>query len=431
VILDVVFNHTAEGGEGGPTYSFRGIDNCLYYLLDEQGRYLNFTGCGNTLNSNHPVVRNYVLNCLHNWVAEAGVDGFRFDLASVLGRDPRGQIMVEPPVVERITEDSLLAGTKLIAEPWDPGTHQLGRFPGGARWSAWNSQYCDDVRRFWRGDAGMVSSLATRLCGSEDLFAGLGPLHSLNFVTCHDGFTLFDLVSHSHKHNEANGEGNRDGIDENLSWNCGVEGSTDDLEIVALRRRQARNLVATLLISQGVPMLLGGDEFLRTQTGNNNAWCQDNKTSWIDWTLAEKNLDVVQFVRRMIALRKRHPALRRRTFFQGGAGGQPPDIVWHGVEPCRPDFSPESHSLAFVLDGRRVDHPRTADRDLYVAMSAWKEPLSFTIPASPSGRRWCRAVDTALSSPEDALGPDEGPVIPVLQPYRVEAHSLIILVSEA
>jgi len=431
VILDVAFNHTAEGGEGGPTYSFRGIDNCLYYLLDEHGRYLNFTGCGNTLNSNHPVVRNFLLTCLHNWVAEAGIDGFRFDLASVLGRDQRGQIMVEPPVVERISEDSLLAGTKLIAEPWDLGTYQLGRFPGRARWSAWNSQYRDDVRRFWRGDAGMVSSLATRLCGSEDLFPGLGPLHSLNFVTCHDGFTLSDLVSYNHKHNEDNGEGNRDGVDEDFSWNCGVEGSTDDPEIVALRRRQARNLIATLLISQGVPMLLGGDEFLRTQGGNNNAWCQDNRTSWIDWTLAGKNPEVLLFVRRMIALRKRHPALRRRTFFQGGAGGHPPDIVWHGVELCRPDFSFESHSLAFVLDGRRVDRPGTIDRDLYIAMSAWKEPLSFTIPASPSGRRWRRAVDTALSSPQDALGSDEGPVIAVLHPYRVEAHSMIILESEA
>jgi len=431
VILDVVFNHTAEGGEGGTTYSFRGIDNSLYYLLDEQGRYLDFTGCGNTLNTNHPVVRNYLLNCLHNWVAEARVDGFRFDLASVLGRDQRGQIMVEPPVVERISEDSLLAGTKLIAEPWDLGAHQLGRFPGGARWSAWNSRYRDDVRRFWRGDADMTSSLATRLCGSEDLFPGVGPLYSLNFVTCHDGFTLSDLVCYDHKHNEANGEGNRDGTDENYSWNCGVEGPTNDPAIVALRRRQARNLIATLLISQGVPMLLVGDEFLRTQGGNNNAWCQDNKTSWVDWTLAEENADVVLFVHRLIALRKRHPTLRRQTFLHGGAGGQPPDIVWHGIEPCRPDFSPESHSLAFALDGRRVDRPGTVDRDLYVAMNAWKEPLSFTIPASPSGRPWRRAVDTALASPEDALGLDEGPVIPLLHPYRVEAHSLMILVSEA
>ncbi|MFI5455059.1 MAG: glycogen debranching protein [Isosphaerales bacterium] len=431
VIVDAVFNHTAEGGEGGTTYSFRGIDNCLYYLLDDQGHYLNFTGCGNTLNSNHPVVRNYLLNCLHDWVAEAGVDGFRFDLASLLGRDQRGQIMVEPPVVERISEDSLLAGTKLIAEPWDVEAHRLGRFPSGARWLAWNSRYRDDVRRFWRGDAGMISSLATRLCGSEDLFPGVGPLYSLNFVTCHDGFTLCDLVSYDYKHNEANGEGNRYGVDDNFSWNCGVEGPTDDPEIVALRRRQARNLIATLLISQGVPMLPGGDEFLRTQAGNNNAWCQDNKTSWVEWTLAEENADFLLFVRRMIALRKRHPALRRRTFFQGSAGGHPPDIVWHGVEPCRPDFSPESHSLAFALDGRRVDGHKTVDRDLYIAMSAWKEPLSFTIPGSPSGRRWRRAVDTALSSPEDALGSDEGPVIPVLHAYRVEPHSLIVLVSEA
>ena len=399
VILDVVFSHTAEGGEGGPTYSFRGIDNCLYYLLDDQGRYSNFTGCGNTFNSNHPAVRNYLLGCLHNWVADARVDGFRFDLASVLGRDERGQLMVESPVVERISEDSLLFGTKLIAEPWDLASFQLGRFPGKSRWSAWNSRYRDDVRRFWRGENGMTSALATRICGSDDLFSGIGPLHSLNFVTCHDGFTLSDLVSYNHKHNAANGEGNRDGVDENFSWNCGVEGPTENPEILALRRRQARNLIATLMISQGVPMMLGGDEFLRTQTGNNNAWCQDNKTSWVDWTLAEENADMVRFVREMIALRKRHPALRRRTFFQGGSRGRPPDILWHGIEPCHPDFSPQSHSLAFALDGRRVDRPDTVDCDLYIAMNAWNKPLWFTIPASPSGRRWRRAVDTASSIP--------------------------------
>jgi isoamylase len=431
VILDVVFNHTAEGGEGGPTYNFRGIDNSLYYLLDDQGRYLNFTGCGNTINSNHPVVRNYILSCLYAWVVGAGVDGFRFDLASVLGRDRRGQVMVQPPVVERISEDSLLAGVKLIAEPWDLGAYQLGGFPGGARWSAWNARFRDEVRRFWRGDAGMAGSLATRLCGSADLFLGLGPLHSLNFVTCHDGFTLADLVSYNAKHNEANGENNRDGLDENYSGNCGAEGPTADPGVIALRRRQARNLMATLLVSQGVPMLLGGDEFLRTQGGNNNAWCQDNETSWVDWGLAATNADFVRFVRELVALRLRHPALRRRTFLTGDTGGGPPDVVWHGVEPGRPDFSERSRTLALTLDGRGCDRPGVVDRDLYLAFNAWRDPIEFTIPASPTGRRWRRAVDTALPPPDDAAGPDQGPAVESLRPYRLDARSMIVLVSEA
>jgi glycogen operon protein len=431
VILDVVFNHTAEGNENGPTYNFRGLDNRLYYLLDEQGRYLNFSGCGNTVNSNHPIVRGLLLSCLRNVVADSEVDGFRFDLASVLGRDRFGNVLVEPPVIDQISEDALLADTKLIAEPWDAaGLYQVGSFPGGRRWSVWNGRYRDDVRRFWRGEPGMTSALATRLCGSDDLYHGRGPLHSINFITCHDGFTLNDLVSYDNKHNEANGEGNRDGNDANWSWNCGAEGPTDDPQVLALRARQVRNLIATLLVSQGVPMLLAGDEFLRTQGGNNNAWCQDNATSWVDWTLAERNAGFLRFVRELIALRRRHPVLRRRTFMSPGGHGQPPDITWHGTEPCRPDFANDSRSLACALDGRRSDRPGVVDRDFYMAMNAYWEPLTFRIPAAPSGRPWRRAVDTALASPEDAVGLDEGPPVGVLQPYHVEARSMIILVSE-
>ncbi|HWE40613.1 MAG TPA: isoamylase [Isosphaeraceae bacterium] len=432
VILDVVFNHTAEGGYDGPTYNFRGLDNRLYYVLDEQGRYLNFTGCGNTVNSNHPIVRSLILSGLRNLVAEADVDGFRFDLASVFGRDRKGNVLVEPPVIEMISEDALLADTKLIAEPWDAaGLYQVGSFPGGSRWSVWNGQYRDDVRKFWRGDPGMTSALATRLCGSDDLYHGRGPLHSVNFITCHDGFTLYDLVSYNRKHNEANGEGNRDGLNENHSWNCGVEGPTDDPAVLSLRKRQARNLMTTLLVSQGVPMILGGDGMLRTQGGNNNAWCQDNPTSWLDWTLADENADFFRFCKQLIALRLRHPVLRRRTFLTGGADGLPPDIVWHGVEPVRPDFSHKSHSLALALDGRRCDRPGVIDRDLYMVFNAYWRPLNFRIPSSPSGRPWRRTVDTALASPDDAVGLDEGPLIPVGHDYRVEARSTIILVSEA
>jgi glycogen operon protein len=430
VVLDVVFNHTAEGGKDGPTYNFRGLDNSMYYMLDDHGNYLNFAGCGNAVNSNHPIVRSLILSCLRNAVAESGVDGFRFDLASVLGRDKRGNVLVEPPVIEQITEDALLADTKMIAEPWDAaGLYQVSNFPGGHRWSVWNGQFRDDVRRFWQGEPGMISPLATRLCGSDDVCRGRGPLHSINFVTCHDGFTLADLVSYNHKHNEANGEGNRDGSDANFSWNCGVEGPTDDPKILALRARQARNLMATLLISQGVPMLLGGDEMLRTQGGNNNAWCQDNEISWVDWSLVEKHGDFHRFVRELIALRKRHHVLRRRTFF-ANEPCQTPAIVWHGIWPCQPNFARDSHALAFALDGRRGDRPEV-DRDIYVAMNAFWEPLSFQIPASPSGRAWRRTVDTSRPSPNDALGLDEGPVVPVLLEYRVEARSMIILVSEA
>ena len=430
VVLDVVFNHTAEGGEGGPTYNFRGLDNSLYYMLDEHGNYLNFAGCGNAVNSNHPVVRSQILSCLRSAVAESGVDGFRFDLASVLGRDKRGNVLLEPPVIEQITEDALLADTKMIAEPWDAaGLYQVSNFPGGHRWSVWNGQFRDDVRRFWQGEAGMTSALATRLCGSDDVCRDRGPLHSINFITCHDGFTLADLVSYNGKHNERNGEGNRDGSDANFSWNCGSEGPTDDPAVLALRARQARNLMATLLISQGVPMILAGDEMLRTQQGNNNAWCQDNEISWVDWSLVGKNADFHRFVSQMIALRKRHHALRRRTFFNNSEG-QAPDIVWHGTSPCRPDFSRESRSLAFALDGRRTDRDEV-DRDIYVAMNASWEPRTFRIPASPTGRAWRRAVDTARPSPDDALGLDEGPSVPFSGDYRLEARSMIILASQA
>jgi len=431
VYLDVVFNHTAEAGDDGPTYSFRGVDNSLFYMLDEQGGYLNFSGCGNTVSSNHPVVRDYLLECLRNWVAEAEIDGFRFDLASVLGRDRFGNVLVEPPVINRISEDSLLRDTKLIAEPWDAaGLYQVGQFPGEGRWSDWNGRYRDDVRRFWRGDPDMTSALATRLCGSDDLFDDRGPLHSINFICCHDGFTLYDLVSYNGKHNEANGEGNRDGTDANWSWNCGVEGATGLPDVLAIRSRQVRNLIATLMVSQGVPMILAGDEFLRTQHGNNNAWCQDNLLGWVDWSLREQNAGFLRFVQMLIVLRKAHPVLRRRTFFTGARGGQPPEIVWHGIEPAQPDFAAHSHSLAFALDGRRSDRPDLVDRDIYVAMNAFTEPLDFKIPSAPTGRPWRRVVDTALASPEDIVAEDKGPRIPVLQVYRVQSHAMIILVSE-
>jgi glycogen operon protein len=402
-------------------------------MLGPAGNYLNYSGCGNTVNCNHPVVRDLIMTCLRFWVAEMHVDGLRFDLASVLGRDRHGNVLAEPPIVETIVEDGVLADTKLIAEPWDAsGLYQVGLFPYGRRWSEWNGRYRDEVRRFWRGDPGLAGALATRMCGSADLFEATvrQPFHSLNFITCHDGFTLWDLVSYNQKHNEANGEGNRDGLNENYSWNCGVEGPTDDPAVLALRRRQAKNLLATLLLSQGMPMLLAGDEFLRTQGGNNNAWCQDNAMSWVDWSLTEKNADFLRFTRLMISLRKRHPALRRRTFFRGSGprGDLVPDVIWHGVDPGQPDFSPNSRVLAFSLDGTQTG--REPDQDFYIACSAWRDPVAFRVPRSPSGRPWRRVVDTARASPLDIVADDEGPRVTAQTPYVVEPRSLLVLLTE-
>jgi glycogen operon protein len=485
VYLDVVFNHTGEGDDRGRTYHFRGLDNEIYYLLDDKGEYLNFTGVGNTVNCNHPIVRDLIMTCLRYWGGAMRVDGFRFDLASILGRDQKGNVLVEPPVIEAIAEDGVLADAKLIAEPWDAaGLYQVGKFPFGRRWSEWNGKFRDDVRRFWRGEPGLTGTIATRVCGSSDLYQWNGrlPRHSINFLTCHDGFTLGDLVSYSGKHNEANGELNRDGGYENYSWNCGAEGPTDDPAVIALRQRQARNLMATLLLSQGVPMLTAGDEFLRTQGGNNNAWCQDNETSWVDWWLAETNRGFLRFTREMIWLRRRHPALRRRRFFVGelghaaGAGGvgpfpatgpvrpgeagrpddtrvrsadatarptdepvivtagaPPADIYWHGVEPHKPDFGGYSRYLAFSLDGRftgRDDPDAKPDCDFYVALNAKAEVVTFRIPRSPTGRRWRRVVDTARPTPDDFVPEGEGPVVADGTAYPVVPFSLIVLVSE-
>ncbi|GIW80041.1 MAG: glycogen debranching enzyme [Gemmatales bacterium] len=425
VFLDVVFNHTGEGGWGHRTYSFRGLDNELYYMLGPDGSYLNFTGCGNTVNCNHTVVRELILSCLRYWVDRMHVDGLRFDLASVFGRDENGRVMLDPPIVNMIAEDGVLADTKLIAEPWDAaGLYQVGRFPYGQRWSEWNGRYRDDVRRFWRGEPGFAGALATRMCGSADLYESSGrlPHHSINFVTCHDGFTLWDLVSYNQKHNLANGENNRDGADENFSWNSGVEGETDDPAIRRLRIRRAKNFIATLLLSQGTPMLLAGDEFLRTQKGNNNTWCQDNELNWLDWHWTEEQAQFQRFVRLMIALRKQHPALRRRDFFHGG------DVIWHGIKPFQADFSETSRTLAFALDGTKTG--REPDCDFYIACNAETQAMAFRIPSSPTQRPWRRVVDTSLESPQDVLLPPQGPRIRDGMAYTLPPFSMLVLVSD-
>ncbi len=403
VILDVVFNHTAEGGANGPVISFRGIDNTIYYLLDEQTRdYLNFSGCGNTVNCNHPWVRHLILDCLRYWVIEMHVDGFRFDLASILGRGPKGEVLANPPMVEKIAEDPILAHTKIIAEAWDAaGLYQVGSFSSHFRWAEWNGRFRDDVRAFLRGQEGMVPAIATRIAGSADLYQqNRHPFNSINFLASHDGFTLYDLMSYDRKHNEANGEGNRDGSDHNLSWNSGAEGETDDPAINALRMRRIRTAAVILFLSQGVPMFVAGDEFGRTQHGNNNAWCQDNETGWVDWQLATKNRALLRFFRLLIALRKNHPLFRRETFFPPPAVGSDMEILWQSLAPGQPDWSATAKTLGFHL----VAPPGSdAGRDFFVMLNSHRATRIFRTPAPPRGRRWHKLIDTAAPSPHDIV----------------------------
>jgi glycogen operon protein len=318
IILDVVFNHTAEGNEMGPYISYRGIDNKTYYLLTPEGYYYNFSGCGNTMNCNNAVVRNCILDCLRYWVSVYHIDGFRFDLASILSRDDKGAPMSSPPLLEALAHDPVLGKTKLIAEAWDAGgLYQVGSFPAWGRWAEWNGKFRDCIRRFIKSDSECGHELLWRIQGSPDLYSNRSTEASINFITCHDGFTLNDMVSYNEKHNEANGEGNRDGANDNYSWNCGAEGVTDNKEINSLRRRQIKNAAALLLLSRGVPMILSGDEFCNSQMGNNNAYCQDNKISWLDWNNLEENKDVFEFFKRIIAFRKEHPVMRRKDFYTG------------------------------------------------------------------------------------------------------------------
>ncbi len=435
VFLDVVFNHTAEsaGKPDDPTYSFRGLDNATYYILDPKtGAYRDFSGCGNTLNCNHPVVRGLIIDALRYWVAETHVDGFRFDLASVLGRGRDGEVLANPPLLERIAGDPVLAESMLIAEAWDAaGLYQVGRFPAWGRWAEWNGPYRDEVRRFVRGEVGLAGALAARLTGSADLFqrSGRSPCHSINFVTCHDGFTLADLVAYDRKHNDANGEGNRDGLDENFSWNCGVEGPTDEAEILALRRRQMRNMLTILMLSQGTPMLLAGDELGRTQRGNNNAYCQDNEISWIDWTLLDTNRDLFRFVQTLIAFRRAHSILRRPDFLTGaGTAEHPrPDVIWHGTRPDSPDWTPDARVLALQLTGEHAPQP---DCDIYFAVNAWQEDLVFALPPPPDGTRWVRVVDTALPSPDDIRAAGEEAELLGQDQYTVQTRACVVLRSK-
>ena len=417
IILDIVFNHTAEGNELGPVISFRGIDNSIYYILGEdKSTYQNFSGCGNTVNCNHPVVHSFILDCLHYWVVYMHVDGFRFDLASILGRDPEGRLLENAPLVEAIAEDPILRQTKIIAEAWDAaGAYQVGSFSRG-RWAEWNGRFRDDVRLFWHRQARNPAALATRLTGSSDLYAGSGrrPIHSINFITSHDGFTLADLVSYQKKHNQANGEDNWDGDNHNLSANHGQEGPTKNPEVLARRLRQRKNFLATLLLSQGVPMILGGDECGRTQQGNNNAYCQDNEISWFDWNLVETEAGFRRFCRELIVFRQRHPVLRRRTFFSGETGrideeGIGSDVKWFAASDQMLDWNGKARTLGCFLDGRReLTGAAFDDDDLCLLINREQEGKAFDLPGLPD---WRLAIDTSRESPDDIFELGREPVL--------------------
>lgn len=434
VFLDVVFNHTAEGNEHGPYISFRGIDNKTYYMLTPEGYYYNFSGCGNTLNCNNPVVRNIVLDCLRYWVAEYHIDGFRFDLASILGRDSAGAPLANPPLLETLAFDPILAKCKLIAEAWDAGgLYQVGSFPAFGRWAEWNGKYRDAIRKFLKSDAGCTGRMAEALQGSPDLYAwsGRAPATSINFITAHDGFTLADLVAYNGKHNEANGEHNQDGSNDNDSWNCGVEGRTGDLGVNALRQRQIRNAFVMLLVSQGVPMILMGDEIGRSQNGNNNAYCHDSELTWMDWGLLKENTDLFQFVRRCIAFRHAHPVLKSPQHFQHRdvVGSGYPDISWHGTEPWQPDWSHDSRMIAFLLCGRHAKAGAVIDDYLYVAMNLHWETHWFNLPPLPTGKQWHLFVNTGMPSPEDAWTPGSEPLLENQQGLPVGDRSVVVLVG--
>jgi glycogen operon protein len=429
VILDVVYDHTDEGNQLGPTYSFRGIDNSTYYFLvpGDLEYYMDFSGCGNTFNCNQPIAQKLIIESLRYWAVEMHVDGFRFDEGSILTRGEDGAPAVHPPVVWQIELDDDLADTKLIAEAWDAaGLYQVGHFPGD-RWAEWNGRFRDDIRRFVKSDPGMVGAVASRLAGSSDLYQGRGqlPVNSINFVNCHDGFTLNDLVSYNQKHNEANGEDNRDGINDNLSWNCGVEGATNDAVVEALRDQQVRNFMAVLLLSRGVPMFVSGDEARRTQNGNNNAYCQDNETGWFDWTLVETNAGLYRFCKGMIAFRKQHSALRRGQFFTGAINERGlPDVSWHSTRLNEPAWNdPEARVLGMTLAGF------DGEPDLHVMFNMHWEGQEFQVPMV-AGRSWFRAVDTSQPPPMDIADPGAEPAVEGAT-CTLPGRSVMVLVNRA
>ena len=435
VILDVVFNHTSEGNQEGPVFSFKGLENRVYYMLENDPQYYkNYSGCGNTFNGNHPIARQLIFDCLRYWVHNYHIDGFRFDLASILSRDRTGDLVANPPVVEMISEDPLLADTKVIAEAWDAaGAYQVGTF-GQLRWAEWNGRYRDDIRRFWRCDPGLNGAMATRLAGSSDLYqpGGRRPYHSINFITSHDGFTLNDLVSYNDKHNEANGEQNRDGDNHNNSYNYGEEGPTRNKALDEIRVRQIKNMMATLLLSQGVPMIVAGDECRRTQRGNNNAYCQDNIISWFDWRLVKKNESLVRFFRAMIEFRRSEPTVRQTNFLSG----QPfktdglPDLNWFSPDGKVADWDGGDSSLVALLTAVPQD-PKAQQPSHHILLfcHAGIEPRKFRIPEPARRFAWRKFINTAAKSPRDIFPQLDGPGFPTRGEILLESRSLVCYVA--
>jgi len=424
VILDVVFNHSGEGNHEGPYFNFRGIDNKVFYFLspESQEYYQNYSGCGNTINCNHPIVEKFIIDCLEFWVKEMHVDGFRFDEGSILSRGEDGNPMQHPPVIWELELSEIFANTKLIAEAWDAdGLYQIGNFPG-YRWSEWNGRFRDDARRFIKGTAGFQSAMASRIAGSYDIYSNTRhtPLNSINFITCHDGFTMMDLVSYNTKHNENNGESNRDGIEENHSWNCGVEGGTDNPEIIAFRKKQLKNFFAVLMLSRGIPMILMGDEVGRSQLGNNNAYCQNNKVSWFNWNDLETNNEVFQFVKKMIKFRSENHSLYFKEFYNGSVNARGfKDIEWHGSKLNSPDWNDDtSKVLAITIGGIEAK-----SCEIHVMMNFNYFPLTFEVPVPVKNRKWYRFTDTSI---DETLSSEK--VLIDKNEYYVNPYSIVILI---
>jgi isoamylase len=426
VILDVVYNHTAEGPEEGPTICFRGFENAVYYMLkeDDRGSYANYSGCGNTLNTNHPIVRRMIHDSVHYWVSTMHVDGLRFDLASILSRDESGRPMANAPILSDLESDPVLAGTKLIAEAWDTEVYQVGSFAGG-NWKEWNGVFRDHVRGFVKGDRSTTRSLASRMLGSPDLYEhhDRAAEHSVNFVTCHDGFTLNDLVSYNGKHNEANLENNRDGSDNNLSWNCGAEGGVAATQVECLRNKQIKNLLAINFLAIGTPMILMGDEARRTQLGNNNAYCQDNAIGWFDWTLLERHKEILRFVQQLVRLRLGLATAQEQEYLSLTEFLRQAEIRWHGIRLDEPDWGDESHSLAVTLTSAK------GERLIHFLFNTWWESLEFQLPAPLGRNHWRRLVDTSLTPPLDIIEASHAPVVDACC-YAAQSRSIVVLSSE-
>ena len=435
VMLDVVFNHTAEGDQRGPYISYRGIDNKTYYMLTPDGGYFNFSGCGNTLNCNNPNVRDMIVESLRYWVTDYHIDGFRFDLAAILGRDQNGNPMSNPPLLESLAHDPVLGKTKLIAEAWDAGgLYQVGSFPSWGRWAEWNGKFRDSIRRFIKSDTDVLADVKERIIGSPDLYAqqGRGVKASVNFITAHDGFTLMDLVSYNDKHNEANGEDNRDGENHNNSWNCGCEGPTDDADINALRHRQVKNAITLLMVSQGIPMVLSGDEMGNSQQGNNNAYCQDNEIAWLDWNDLEKNADIFRYFKQIIQFRRQHKVLRydehlsHSDYRNLGC----PDFSWHGVKAWQPESGHNNLTAAFMLNGRYAETDGVPDDFIYVAMNMHWEMHGFELPQLPEDMAWHVFANTGMETPDDIAEPGQEPLIDSQKEILVGPRSIIVLVGK-